>query len=62
MFLSQIHIEMSEALDEATRKLDLWKSFNPTDSNLNIKAARPLLQVRSFLSILYRIDLFEFKF
>jgi len=44
VFLSQIHIEMSEALDEATRKLDLWKSFNPTDSNLNIKAARPLLQ------------------
>lgn len=45
MFLSQIHIEMSVALDEATRKLDLWKSFNPVDSNLNIKAAHPLLQV-----------------
>lgn len=45
VFLSQIHIEMSVALDEATRKLDLWKSFNPVDSNLNIKAAHPLLQV-----------------
>jgi len=37
---------MSEALDEATRKLDLWKSVNPADMNLNIKAAHPLLQVR----------------
>ena len=46
VFLSQIHVEMSEALDEATRKLDLFKSFTPTDSNLNIKAVRPLLQVR----------------
>jgi len=44
VFLSQIHVEMSEALDEATRKLDLFKSFTPTDSNLNIKAVRPLLQ------------------
>ena len=47
MFLSQIHIEMGTALNEATRKLDMWKSVNPTESLQNLKATRPLLQVDS---------------
>ena len=45
VFLSQIHIEMGTALDEATRKLDMWKSVNPTESLQSTKATRPLLQV-----------------
>ena len=45
VFLSQIHLEMSEALDEATRKLDTWKSLNPTEAPQNLKVTRPLLQV-----------------
>ncbi|XP_046631029.1 exocyst complex component 4-like [Daphnia pulicaria] len=44
VFLSQIHIEMGTALDEATRKLDMWKSVNPTESLQSTKATRPLLQ------------------
>jgi hypothetical protein len=48
VFLSQIHIEMGTALDEATRKLDMWKSVNPTESLQSTKATRPLLQVKSF--------------
>ncbi|XP_057377768.1 exocyst complex component 4-like isoform X2 [Daphnia carinata] len=44
VFLSQIHIEMGTALDEATRKLDMWKSVNPTELTQNTKATRPLLQ------------------
>lgn len=47
VFLSQIHIEMGTALNEATRKLDMWKSVNPTDSLQHLKATRPLLQVDS---------------
>lgn len=48
VFLSQIHIEMGTALDEATRKLDMWKSVNPTELTQNTKATRPLLQVAFF--------------
>lgn len=45
VFLSQIHIEMGTALDEATRKLDMWKSVNPTESLHGLTTTRPLLQV-----------------
>lgn len=42
---------MGTALDEATRKLDMWKSITPTESLQILKATRPLLQVCMFDSI-----------
>ena len=65
VFLSQIHIEMGTALDEATRKLDMWKSVNPTESLQNLKATRPLLQVeptRLLFRVVRRLTIFFLEY